>query len=1106
MKLTIFLLTVFLSTVHARGLSQNIYYKGKDVPVETVFAAVEKQSSYVFLYRSSVLEGLAKVSVVANGIPVDIFLANLFTGLPLEFRIIDKNILVTRKEPPATPLKISFQPSRLSIIVFDPELKPLSGATVAIREKKISDMTNSRGQLSIPADAGDKLTVSYIGYEDYQLVVNEAMIASGTAVVTMKKSDSRLDEVQVTPYGRTTRRMATGSIGTVKSEDIEKQPVLTLQEAIVGRVPGVTVNAWSGNSAAPISIEIRGRNTLNPNLSGDPLYVIDGIPVATLNVSMVNGNLPVSTGAVQSGLTNLIGENPLLGINPKDIESIDILKDADATAIYGSKAANGVILITTKRPKAGPARFNMSVSNGYKSIQRFPKLLSTEEFLAIRREAFENDGVKPDQFNAPDLTLWEQDKYTDWQRYFGTTGNQLSVDAGLSGGTAQTNYIVSVSHINTEEIMNNGGGNNRTTVRTSLGHTSMDQKLQLTFSNNIGLSSVESYKPIDVTSIPPNAPDVYLEDGSFNFGLYRGQYSSRFPFSALKRPSNSKTFQLQSTALLRYELFNGLSLSATAGYSFSSNENSNLTPAASMDPYYGGFNMAYYGNSTNRDWTFEPQLRYITRIGKGELNAQLIGSMRGLETRGQTMIGMLFPNDAMMKSSNNAQIKTPTEGYAENRYISGSAIIRYTWDNKYVINLNGRRDGSSKFGPGKRFGNFGSVGLAWILSDEHWMHNLLPEWITFFKLRGSYGITGSDAVGDYEYLSRWARNYSLGSSTLLYPYSGSDAFQVVRAMNQDFHWASNIKRELAAQFGFWKDRVNLEITYYSNLAGDQLTQVPMPAYTGFQDVLSNWAAEIENRGWELSLFASLINTKDWNLSANFNINTNNNILKSFPGLDRTPFYNRFKVGQSVNSKYLLHYTGIDPLTGEYTYEDRNKDGVISVPSGEVPLYDYDDRYIVKDLTDKYRGGFGVNLRFQNLSISSQFSFVNRLAADPYLNLTVGGLNNLVVPKDIMDNHWKAPGDQAKYLRFSTIALNTYINSSDAYYINGSYLRWSNLSLLYRLPEKWISPAKLKGASLSVSTQNLLTITNYKGFDPEIHTLSGLTPIPRTIETRLLLTF
>lgn len=1106
MKLTAILLTLAFLQVSASGSAQSVTLSGKNITLKEVFSAIKEQTGYVVFYNQNMLSGTKPVSLTVYDMPLRDLLKFVLKEQPVNYIIQDKTIILSRKAGPGNGLEeaLIFTPtspedSSVSIkgLVQDVEGKPIAGVSVVVKKSSKGTMTSGRGEFAIQANTGDVLIFSYIGYETQDIRINGPIV-----LVVLKLSPSVLDETQVTAYGKTSRRLSTGNIGTVRGEDIEKQPVLTLHEALIGRVPGINITPLSGNPAGAVQVEIRGRNSLSYSVSSDPLYVIDGIPLSTLNVGFATENQPYSTGALQGGLTNLpTGENPLLSINPKDIESVDILKDADATAIYGSRGANGVILITTKKGKSGPTRFNMSINSGFKSIQKYPKLLNTREYLAVRREAFRNDGIEPNIYNAPDLTVWDTTKYTDWQRLFGGTGNTVSIDAGMSGGIGQTTFGISANFGSNKEIMNNGGKNIRTSVRSSLNHSSKDQKFTITTGNNIALTDVIAYSIGDATDLPPNAPDIYNEKGEFNFEPYRGNNGSFFPFGGLIMPSKSKSFMLQSNIKLSYEIAKGLNVSTTVGYNFTSNENSRLTPSAASDPLDNRA-MAFYGNSTNKSWSFDPQISYTNMIGKGKFSAQLIGGTQEVRTRGYTFTGQSYPNDDFMKSINNAMMKTLVEGYKEYKYISASAIINYAWDNKYVINLNGRRDGSSRFGPGKQFGNFGSVGLAWIVSDERWIQEILPSWFSFLKLRGSYGITGSDGIGDYEYLSRWASTYSLTDARVIFKYNGIDAFQITRALNQDFQWSSTKKREAALQLGFWDNKMSLNISYYSNITDNQLIDVPMPVYTGFKKVVGNWAAVVQNSGLELELTANLINSKDWKVAANFNIGTNKNKLIDYPGLSETPYSNQFKIGQSLSTRYLLHYTGIDPLNGTYTFEDRNKDGVINISEGIVPLDPYNDNYIALDLATKYAGGFGTSISYKNLSLRAQFSFVNKLSVDPFLDIVAGKMNNVMLPKEILDNHWKQPGDIAKYPKFTSQSVGS-LSYSDAYYVNGAYLRLSSLSLQYPLPEKWIRKIRMKGANLAVQTQNLFTITNYKGFDP---VLTGPSPIARTVATSLQFNF
>lgn len=1113
MRMLSFFMFVVGLHVSARTTSQQITYSGKNVPIDKVIVEVKKQVDYGFFFNENLLQKTTPVTVTANNMPLEAFLQLILKNQPLAYRIDDQTIFLFEKKETLKHAELDFlnQDSlpkfSISGIVKEIDGTILSGATVFVKGTSIGTTTNMLGNFNLGGVTKQSvIVVSYIGYVKEEIIMTEKTSKEQLLTVILKSSDNLLDETLITAYGSTTRRLATGSIGTVKAKEIERQPVLTALEALVGRVPGLIIKPTSGNGAAGVQVEIRGRNTLNQNAVADPLYVIDGIPLTYLNAGAFTGNVPFSMGAAQAGITNTPGENPLLSINPRDIESIDVLMDADATAIYGSRGANGVILITTKKAKSGPARVSLRLANGFKSLQKYPKLLNTQEYLAVRREAFQNDGITPNRYSAPDLTIWDSTRYTDWQRRFIGTGSTSNIDLGISGGLAQTNYSVSIGLDDQKEIMNNDGKNRRNNFRSYFGHSGLDQKFNLSIRNNLSITNVNAFAIGNLGSIAPNAPDIYNEKGTFNFEPYRRAYDSGFPFSGLIKNSKSKSLMLQSSMNLSYKLFKGLEISTNMGYNYTTNENANYTPSAAQDPQFRAISMAYFGNSSTNSWNIEPQMAYTGWIGKGKLSMQLIGSAQAVETKGATIIGQMFPNDAMMKSVNNAATKLIMEGYKEYKYLSGASVINYNWENKYILNLNGRRDGSSRFGDDKQFGNFGSIGLAWIASEEEWFGAKMPDWLSFLKFRGSMGIGGSDAVGDYEYLSRWSNGFTLDGAQMP-AYNGTNAFHVVRPLNQQFQWESTRKMDFAVSFGLLNDKLNIDVNYYRNVTNKQLTQVPTGEYTGFASVTGNWGAVVENKGLAITLAANLISKNDWNVSMNFNFGINRNKLLDFPGLARSPHAANYTIGKSLSLFYAFKYLGVDPLTGTYSFEDRNKDGRLYSDNKTVPQSPEDDRYVVLELNEKFSGGFGFSTMYKSLSLFTQFSYINRLSEDPYAQLIPGIQNNIYLPKDIADNHWKQPGDLAKYARYSMSYANLgRIAESDANYINGSYMRLTNISLSYQLPENWLRKVKIKDVSLAISTQNLFTLTSFKGYDPDITSAINATPIPRTFATILTFNF
>jgi TonB-linked SusC/RagA family outer membrane protein len=1133
MKLTALLLTVAFLQVHASTSAQSVTISGKDLPLTQVFAAIKQQTGYVVFYNRNMLAETKPVSLAVRNMPLQELLDIIFVNQPVEYVIQDKTIILSRKKTSTDNVaQAADTPESTPVTgrVMDQDNQPLPGVTIRIKGSNKGVTAGMGGLFTIHVKQGDELQISAIGYEtvtirlagDNFLVPSQEaksgkqepqsilIVAQASApIIRLGRATSMLDEVQIVPYGITSRRFTTGSIGSVKAKDIERQPVTTVLQALEGKVPGLNLTAVSGNSAAPVKVEIRGRNSLNPYALSDPLYVIDGIPLNILEVGPLTKR-EFSTGFVQSGLTNTSGENPLLYLNPRDIESIDVLKDADATAIYGSRGANGVILITTKKNKPGPTRFSATINQGIVSVPRYLDLMSTPEYLAMRREAFLNDRQEPTIYNAQDLLLWDSTAYTDWQRELIGTGSQLSVDAKLTGGLVQTSYTIGANYYSQKELMNNGGKTQRTSFYASLSHTSLNQKLHVDVLSRFSVTDVEAYILNNVAAIPPNAPPIYEKAGEFNFTPWRGQWNSLFPFSGLKKPSESKTNALTSSLSLSYELLPGLSIGTTAGYTFGQNDNANFTPAASADPAYFAMAGAFFGRSTNSSWTAEPQIKYNTHIAKGSLSVQLGGSLQQVLTKGNTAIGQGFPNDNLIRSINNAAYVINMDVMGEYRYAALFGILNYRWDDKYVLNLSARRDGSSRFGPGKQFGNFGSVGLAWIASEEKWIRNNLPAWISFLKLRGSFGITGRDGIGDYEYLSRWSSAYSLGGSAgdKIFDYNGVPAFHIVRALNQEFQWESTEKLEGGLHIGLFNDRLNIEASYYRNRSGNQLTSIPTPAYTGFASVTANWGAVIQNSGVEALLQATLLRTKNWMVSAGFNFSRNRNVLADYPGLESSPYSSNYTIGKSLQTIYLLRYIGIDPLTGDYAFEDHNKDGVVYQENSEVPVKPYDDRYIELDLAPRYIGGFNTDVSYRGIGLYANFVYKRQTGKNPFTTLHLGKMNNGMLPEEIARNHWRNPGDQALYPKYTVIGnpnLN-YMNRSDGGYTDASYVKLNTLTLTYDLPARLLQKIKMQSCRFSIQTQNLFTITSFKGIDPEIQDLNTVSPIPRIITTNLSFIF
>ncbi|MBC9909534.1 SusC/RagA family TonB-linked outer membrane protein [Chitinophaga varians] len=1084
-----------------RGLSQTMSYSSKKVTLQQVFAEIKKQTNHAVVFNPEQVDVTQTVPVNAHNQRLDDFMRTLLAKTPLGFTIVGTTIVVFRKADLPAEFNVAPPPSpEVMGVVYDEKTsQPIPGVSVFASASNKGTQTNEKGFFSLKnlKDA-EMLTFSSIGYEKVTMAAGQPGV---TFYVKMKVATNELDQAVVQAYGVTSKRLATGNITRVSGAEIASQPVMNPLQALQGRVPGLLISQTNGYANSPVKLEIRGRNSLGKGFLSDPLYIVDGVPLTVLNVtSFANGTSP---GFVQGGVSPTGGQSPLFGLSAKDIESIEVLKDADATAIYGSRGANGVIIITTKRGKTGKTTLSLDVKEGIVTVPRQWHLLDTRQYLQMRREAFKNDGITPTVANAPDLMLWDTTRYTNWQKEVLGTGKMTMVSASLSGGDTRTTFYVGANYGRQVEILNKSGASQKASLMSRVRHSSNNQKFSIMVGTTIGYTKVDAIdNSVDAMYLAPNAPPAFDSQGNLNYtGWNPAGEVVRFPFGYLLRKNNNETNQFDGNIEIRYELAKGLTFSTTGGYSYVTGNNNSFVPIASQNPVLNPIGSAIFGTTRNTNWILEPQLAYSRFVGKGDLSVQVGASYQAAATNGGSTFGLGYSDDALLGSISNAPIQQVVENVARYKYAAVFGRISYNWDNKYMVNLNARRDGSSRFAPGRQYGNFGSVGLGWILSEEPWMKAALPSWVSFLKLRGSYGITGGDgSIGDYQYLSQWGA--ILSGNSQLSKYDGIQPYAPIHAMNQDYHWEANKKMEGALTASFLNDRISLEVAHYSNRTGDQVTGLPTPVFTGFGSVIANWSAVVRNSGWEGLLRANLVQQKDLSWSVSFNISRNRNVLVSYPGLEESPYYGVYKIGQSLSTQYFLHYLGIDPLTGKHSFEDYNKDGKLDAVQPNIDATATTDRYVAIDVAPKYYGGLGSQFTWKGISLDLFFEFKKQSGADPFANIAPGSIGNL--PVEALNNHWSKPGDNAKYVRYAT-SYSSNFNASDGAFIDASYVRLRSLSVSYGLPEKLVKRARMESCRVFVVGENIFTITRYPGLDPNVQNLLAL-PAPRTVTGGVTLNF
>ncbi|PUZ22495.1 TonB-linked outer membrane protein, SusC/RagA family [Chitinophaga costaii] len=1094
------------------AFAQQVTVMEKNIPLRKVFQLIEKQTGFQFFFSDEDLQQAKPVTLHVREEEMGNVLRQCFSGQPFVFEIVGKTVVVKKKKVlqeglPPTTFRTDTTAAGLDIYgtVIGAQGELLVGASVAIQHTQRGVITDAKGVFQLHnLSPHDTIAVRYIGYQNRFFNAGEFNKA-GIPYIFLEKADNKLDQMVVQAYGTTSQRLTTGNIVKVSGDEIVKQAaIMNPLVALEGRVPGLVVSQPTfGYASGNVKMEIRGRSTISSQFTSDPLYIIDGVPLTTLDVegsSYTSG----SNGVVQSGvITPGFGQSPFFNLNPADIESIEVLKDADATAIYGSRGANGVLLITTKKGHPGATNFNATVSQGFSVVPRYWKMLDTKQYLQMRREAFNNDGITPTTSNAPDLLVWDTTQDINWQKQLWGqhAGKITDASLSLSGGDAKTMFRINGGYRRQTPLLTNTGADRRGSIDFSLTHHAGN--FTATLSANYSISDVNTiYTPGGVT-LAPDAPPIYNEKGALNYDAWNAagmMYS--YPFAALKQPYSSKTNLLISSMRLSYELMKGLTLTLGAGYNNSQNKQLSLQPASSLNPLLFPTSIGTYGNTASSSWILEPQLTYNTFVGPGSLEVLVGGSQQTTNTDGMQQQGYGFLNESLMKSVVNAQTILTYENVGQYKYAAVFGRVNYNIGNKYILNLNARRDGSSRFGPNRQFGNFGSVGAAWIASEEPWLRKALPAVISFFKFRGSYGSTGSDAIGDYQYLSQWSNNQNYQA---LYSYGGIQPLISQHAVNQDYRWQVNRKVEGNVDLGFNKDRYTLSVSWYQQRTSNQLMQFPTPIFSGFESVAANWPATLQNAGLEFTVSAKIIQTKAFSWSTNVVLGINHNRLIRYDNIALSADVGQYKVGKSINSVYLFHATGVDPQTGQYTYEDHNHDGSLTTNYSVSPGTGNDDRAVSVDISPRFTGGWGNQFQYKNFQLSLYCVFKDAKGVNGFSGNQPGQMAN-ISPKVLAD-HWQKPGDKATYARFTTQqSYNDGLYSqSDAVYSDASYLRLSTVAFSYSLPEHIAKKAGMKACAFSCSAQNIFTITGYKGLDPDAQYFGSMPPA-RSFTGTLSLTF
>lgn len=1086
MKLITFILLTTLLQVAAKGSAQTVTLSAKNATLQSVFREVIRQTGVSIMYDEAMLEGAKTISLKVKDASVTDVLSKCLADQPFIYNLEGKTIVIKKKALPET---FQLTPATIFMNLILPidirgKITNENGdpvlATIIVKGTKLAAVTNEDGSFVLNGiNENATLIISGVGFQTREIKVKGNTDFNITVIAEIKS----LDEVIINKgYYSTTQKLNTGSVSKVGAETIEKQPVTNFLAALQGSMSGVNIKQTTGVAGGGFDIEIRGRNSLRTE-GNSPLYIIDGIPYATQNMYML------------SMITIVGGPSALNGINPSDIETIEVLKDADATAIYGSRGANGVVLITTKKGKSGKMKITLDSYTGVGKVTRMLKLLNTQQYLEMRREAFANDGLtstSPEYSEAYDINgTWDENKYTDWQKEaVGGTAKTSNIRFGISGGSQTTKFLISGNLSKESSVFPGDYAYKKGGAHFNMNHTSTDGKISVNFSGNYVVGNNDqpgedlSYS---IASLPPNHPALYKENGELNWtNVFKN------PYAALESNYLVMDNTLTTATTLAYKVFSELEFKTTLGFTNTKVVESRTSPHTKNNPALGRYTPAFsfyqLNNSEQKSWNIEPQLSWKHQLGKVVLSA-LVGTTFQSTSNSQLYnTGFGFTSNSLIRNFSSATRITVSSNNSEYRYNALFGRINYAYAEKYILNLTARRDGSSRFGPGNRFGNFGAIGAAWLFGDEYVIKKSLP-FLSLGKLRASFGTTGNDQIGDYQFLDTYSSSYA--------NYNGISGLQPTRLYNPDFSWETNKKLEVALELGFLKDRVLFSAAYYRNRSSSQLVGIPLPGTTGFESIQANLNATVQNTGLELDLRTFNLKSKRVLWTTSFNISIPRNKLISFPNLEAST-YSDYIIGKSLTIRSIYSYMGIDPQTGIARYKDYNQDGQIS--------YENDKKQLI-DLSQDFFGGITNHFVYKNFELDFLFQFVKQRGLSfmgTWSGEPAGFMGNQ--PVQVLDR-WQHSGDIKPIQRYTTTYGDAYnaswrLSGSDVGFSDASFIRMKNISLAYNIEKLWIKDAN---CSLYLQAQNLFTFTNYKGTDPETQITYRLAPL-RMITAGIKLNF
>lgn len=1098
MKMTFVLLLFVMPQVFALANAQTVSLKKQNASLEEILWELKEKTQLVFMYSDEDIAGVKGIDINMKNSDVDAILGKCLEGTGLGY-LRENNAIVIRRSQPTESVPQE-KVRKISGKVTDQNGDPLPGVAVLIDGTTIGVATDNEGKYSLgcPEMSDLVLKFTFLGMKPQKVTVG----AKNVVDVVLEEEMNRLEEAVAIGYGTTKAKDMTGAVTRLGSKDMETAPMgATIQSMLQGKAPGVNVMISSASPTSPVSVIIRGASSL----SGDsqPLWVIDGVPEYNASTS----------GDVANTLYNL---------NLTDVESVDILKDASATAIYGSRAANGVVIVTTKRGKVGmKPQLEFSARYGIQTMNANDfRVLNADEYIRLSKaacamslftrgsldyftrqyvdESYFNSHINHSQFDLSTLTndFYLSDAYgngdTDWWDLMTRNAATQDYSIGIRGGSKESSYSASIYYKDQKGIVKGGdskllGGsfNFDASVRDII-------RFKLDLRATARTANDKDKMISEILKMRPDVP-AYREDGTIN----EVSYYVKNPLLTLLDQDEAKGRDFSGTLALEWDIVKGLTLRTSGTAKYNVNKYSTYTRSWSDDTE----SSAQVSKNENYTYVWDNTLNYINTWKKHSLVGLLGFSIEKYESDGLSASGKGFPDDDVLTNLSSAAKKNSiASSYSSNTLASLFARLEYKFNNRYLATLNFRADGSSQFGPDKRWGYFPSGALAWIITEENFMKDY-SNIVSYLKLRGSIGKTGSQNLGNYDWRTL------MGSAT----YNGASGIVPSTLGNDILQWEEQLQKEIGLDYGFWDDRVRGTLGFYQKKVDNLLYSDPVPISSSFSSVKQN-IGSIKNRGIEFDVRVDVIKNiqKDLTWNIDFNIARNRTTLEKLNSSDEyfgggANEYFKIAVGGQTGKFYgykdagrlfrtneeLVGLKTIDPKTGtikyyrdNYNYE-RQGDVYIMDLDGDGQITADGDRTVIGNANPDFFGGFGTTLYWKGLMVNAVFSY--SVGADRFWDEEMnssGDLNVYNTSNRVLESWTMNPGVNTSYPRAMYYGWGQNAIKTDRYIHDASYLRMTALNFSYRLPKHLYKNSILNAVDFTFQATNLFTWTKYPGMDPQ----------------------